>query len=199
MLLFVSVIVIIICFTVSSNTYLQIAEGRTEELFDKTNNNLRISMDSPDHWNSGIISETISKLNWRLNGINAINDDASAFFSIINLPSLSNFALPLVQKTGLFSLFLSQYVTINDEYDITLSDGSVSHVYSISITADQFHNLNIPIDKGYDTILMTTKQGDITYIIVYATHSGRMFEFENIFQNILHSVRFGSVSLYNNN
>ena len=50
-------------------TYVQIAEARPEQILDNTNNNLKISMDVPDSWNSGTVSETISKLNWRLNGL----------------------------------------------------------------------------------------------------------------------------------
>ncbi|TLX88144.1 MAG: hypothetical protein E6K94_04360 [Thaumarchaeota archaeon] len=101
---------------------------------------------------------------------NAVNDDGSAFFAVGNLPSLANFALPLGQKTGLLSLLLSQYVTINREYDMTLSDGSSGHIYSISATADQLHKVNIPINQGLEAVLITTHQGGITYVIAYATH-----------------------------
>jgi len=174
--------------------YVQTAEARTEQILDNTNNNLKISVETSNSWNSGTISETISKLNWRLNGLNAVNGDGSAFFAIANLPSLANFALPLGQKTGLLSLLLSQYVTINREYDITLRDGSSGHKYSISATADQLHKVNIPINQGLEAVLITTQQRGITYVIAYATHLGRMGEFEGIFQNILNSVRFGSSS-----
>ncbi len=74
----------------------------------------------------------------------------SAFFIVVNTPSVVNMALPLGQKTGILSLLLSQYVTINDESDLTLSDGSAAHRYSISITPAQLHRLNAPIDKGFD-------------------------------------------------
>lgn len=41
-------------------------------------------------------------------------------------------------------------------------------------------------------MLITTQQGGITYV-AYATHLGKMAEFEGVFQNILNSSRFGSV------
>ncbi len=123
----------------------------------------------------------------------------NAFFVVTNMPSLANFALPLGQKTGLLSLLLSQYVTINGESDITLSDGSSGHSYSITVTADQLHRLNVPIDKGFDGVLITTKQQGVTYMVVYAAQLGRIAEFENTFQNILNSLKFGSVSFSSSN
>ncbi|MGA8565888.1 MAG: hypothetical protein WB587_14165, partial [Nitrososphaeraceae archaeon] len=88
-------------------------QARTEEILDSGNNNLKMSMQAPNDWNSGIISQTVAKLNWRLNGLTATDDDLNAFFAVVNLPSLANLALPLGQKTGLLSLIISQYVTIN--------------------------------------------------------------------------------------
>jgi plastocyanin len=170
------------------------AEARTEQLSDVSNNNLMISMQAPDFWNSGIISQTVANLDWRLNGLDATNDDMSAFFIVVNTPSVVNIALPLGQKTGIISLLLSQYVTINAESDLTLSDGSAAHRYSISITPDQLHRLNAPIDKGFDGIIITTKQQGITYFIIYASELGKMSQFESVFQNILNSVKFGSVT-----
>ena len=170
------------------------AEARTEQLSDTSNNNLMISMQAPDFWNSGIISQTVANLDWRLNGLDATNDDLSAFFIVVNTPSVVNLALPLGQKTGIISLLLSQYVTINDESDLTLSDGSSAHRYSISITPAQLHRLNAPIDKGFDGIIITTKQQGTTYVIIYASELGKMSQFESVFQNILNSVKFGSVT-----
>lgn len=150
-------------------------------------------MVAPDNWNSGIVSQTISNLNWRLNGLDAINNEANAVFAVANLPSLVNTALPFAQKTGIVSLILSQYVTINEEYDMTLSDGSSAHAYSISATPEQFRKANLPINEAWDAVLITTQQGSITYVVAYATHLGKMDEFEGVFQNMLNSVRFGSV------
>jgi plastocyanin len=170
------------------------AEARTEQLSDTSNNNLMISMEAPDFWNSGIISQTVSSLDWRLNGLDAMNDNMGAFFIVVNTPSVVNMALPLGQKTGILSLLLSQYVTINAESDLTLSDGSAAHRYSISITPAQLHRLNAPIDKGFDGIIITTKQQSTTYFIIYASELGKMSQFESVFQNILNSVKFGSVT-----
>ncbi|MGB8153981.1 MAG: hypothetical protein WCF97_08685, partial [Nitrososphaeraceae archaeon] len=136
------------------------------------------------------VSETVAKLNWRLNGLTATNNDLSGFFIVVNLPPLANFALPLGQKTGLLSWIISHYATINNESDVTLADGSSGHLYSISVSADQLHRLNAPIDKGFDGVMITTKQQGGTYIILYAAQHGRMGEFKDTFTNILHSVSF---------
>jgi hypothetical protein len=157
---------------------------------DSNNNNLMINMQAPDNWNSGIVSQTVAKLNWRLNGLTATDDDLSGFFIVVNLPSLANFALPLGQKTGLLSWIISHYATINNESEVTLADGSSGHLYSISVSTDQLHRLNAPIDKGFDGVMITTKQQGGTYIILYAAQHGRMGEFKDIFANILHSVSF---------
>ena len=175
---------------------LQSVEARNEQIVDTTNNNLVLSLNAPDNWNSGIISQSISDLSWRLNGLDAFNGDMSAFFVVINSPSLTNIAFPLGQKSGILSIILSQYVSINSESDITLNDGSEAHLYSISVTADQLHRLNAPVNTGFDAILITTKQHDSTYIVAYATHLGRMSEFDSIFQNILNSVKFGTVGIF---
>ena len=170
------------------------AEARTEQLSDTSNNNLMISMEAPDFWNSGIISQTVASLDWRLNGLDAMNDNMGAFFIVVNTPSVVNMALPLGQKAGILSLLLSQYVTINAESDLTLSDGSAAHRYSISITPAQLHRLNAPIDRGFDGIIITTKQQSTTYFVIYASELGKMSQFESIFQNILKSVKFGPVT-----
>jgi hypothetical protein len=178
---------------------LQVVEARNEQIADTTNNNLILSLNAPDNWNSGIISQTISNLGWRLNGLDTFNDDMSAFFVVVNLPALTNIALPLGQKFGILSIILSQYVTINTEKDITLDDGSDAHLYSISITAEQLHHLNVPVNTGFDAILITTKQHDTSYVVAYATQLGRMSEFDSIFQDILNSVKFGTVGFSNIN
>lgn len=169
---------------------IQKTDARSEQLVDSNNNNLMINMQAPDNWNSGIVSETVAKLNWRLNGLTATNNDLSGFFIVVNLPPLANFALPLGQKTGLLSWIISHYATINNESDVTLADGSSGHLYSISVSADQLHRLNAPIDKGFDGVMITTKQQGGTYIILYAAQLGRMGEFKDTFTNILHSVSF---------
>ncbi len=178
---------------------LQLVEARNEQIIDASNNNLVLSLNAPDNWNSGIFSQSISNLNWRLYGLDVFNDDKTAFFVVVNSPSYTNFALSLGQKTGILSIILSQYVTINSEKDITSSDGLKAHQYSISVTADQLHRLNAPIYTGFDVTLITTKQGDSTYIIAFATQLGRMNEFDNIFQNILNSVKFGEVGFSTSN
>src|SRR4029078_4460843 len=91
---------------------IQNTDARSEQLVDSNNNNLTINMQAPDNWNSGIVSQTVAKLNWRLNGLTATNNDLSGFFVVVNLPSLANFALPLGQKTGLLSWIISHYAII---------------------------------------------------------------------------------------
>ena len=154
--------IFVVCLTISiilmsSVLTINTVQARTEEILDSGNNNLKMSMQAPNDWNSGIISQTVAKLNWRLNGLTATNDDLSAFFAVVNLPSLADLALPLGQKTGLLSLIISQYVTINNESDVKLSDGSSGHLYSFSVTPEQLHHLNVPSDKGFDGVLITTK------------------------------------------
>ena len=169
---------------------IQRTDARSERLVDNTNTNLVISMQAPDNWNSGIVSQTVAKLNWRLNGLTATNNDLSGFFIVVNLPSLANFALPLGQKTGLLSWIISHYATINNESDVTLADGSSGHSYSISVSADQLHRLNAPIDKGFDGVMITTKQQGGTYIILYAHSMDGWGNSEDTFTNILHSISF---------
>jgi hypothetical protein len=57
----------------------QTAEARTEEVLDTANNNLKISMQAPDDWNSGKLSATILSVDWKLNGIFAINFGTKLF------------------------------------------------------------------------------------------------------------------------
>ena len=83
--------------------------ARTEEILDSGNNNLKMSMQAPNDWNSGIISQTVAKLNWRLNGLTATNDDLSAFFAVVNLPN---------SLTSLSSLWSKDRVTILNNFAI---------------------------------------------------------------------------------
>jgi hypothetical protein len=192
-------------FTTSSGILAtQIGEARMEEVLDTANNNLKISMQAPDDWNSGKLSATFLNLDWKLNGIFATNfatklfassDESIAFFAIVNAPSIANAAIPLAQKFGLISFALSQFVTINKESDITLSDGSLGHSYSVSISVEQLRKLKAPIDKALDAVLVTTQQQDKTYIVVYATEAGRMNQYQSVFDSILNSVTVGTTSL----
>src|SRR5262245_34727987 len=105
----VKYLILLICATAGFQ-YLQTATARTESFVD-TANNLEISMEAPESWNSGTISETIAILNWRFTALNAVNNDASGIFVVGNL-----LPLPLDQgeKSEALSLLLSQYVTINE-------------------------------------------------------------------------------------
>jgi hypothetical protein len=187
----------------SASNGVQIVEARTEEVLDTVNNNLRISMQAPDDWNSGKLSATILNVDWKLNGIFATNfatklfgssEETAAYFAIVNSPSLANAAIPLAQKLGLISFALSQYVTINSESDVTLSDGSSGHLYSISVSLDQLRKLKAPIDKAHDVTLITTEQHGHTYIILYATEFGKMGQYQSVFDKMLNSVTIGSAS-----
>src|SRR6476659_4862379 len=187
--------IFVVCLTItiilmSSVQTIRKVQARTEEILDSGNNNLKMSMQAPNDWNSGIVSQTVAKLNWRLNGLTATNNDLSGFFIVVNLPSLANFALPLGQKTGLLSWIISHYATINNESEVILADGSSGHLYSISVSSDQLHRLNAPVDKGFDGVMITTKQQGGTYIILYAAQHGRMGEFKDTFTSMLHSVSF---------
>ena len=191
-------------FTISSGLLATQTEARTEEVLDTANNNLKISMQAPDDWNSGKLSATFLNLDWKLNGIFATNfatklfssnEESIALFAIVNAPSIANAAIPLAQKFGLISFALSQFVTINKESDITLSDGSPGHSYSVSISVEQLRKLKAPIDKALDAVLVTTQQQDKTYIVVYATEAGRMSQYQSIFDSILNSVSVGTASL----
>ena len=181
-------------------------QARTEQVFDSANGNLRLSLDSPNEWTSGQLSGTIVSLDWKLNGLFASNfasklfasqEEPVAFLAIVNAPPLANTAIPLAQTFGLISLALSQYVTINNEYDISLSDGSSGHYYDISVTLAQLQKVKAPIDRPLDVGLISTQQQGKTYIVAYATDMGRMSEYDGIFHNILNSVRFGSVGFGN--
>lgn len=184
-------LILLICATMGFQ-HLQTVTARTESFVD-SGNDLEISMEAPDSWNSGTISQTIATLNWRLNALNAVNNDATGLFVVGNLPPL-----PLDQKSEVLSLLLSQYVTINKETDLTLSDGSSGHEYSISISPDQLSYLGVPLNKTIDAILISTEQKGGKYFVLYASHQESKREFEDLFQDILHSVKFGSVFLSSN-
>lgn len=194
---------IVACVIFSSSLYGGKAQGRTEVVVDTANENLRLSMESPNQWTSGQLSATIVSLDWNMNGLFASNfasklfasqNEPVAFFAIVNAPPLANTAIPLAQTFGLISLALSQYVTVNNDYDVSLSDGSSGHYYDISVTLAQLQKVKAPVDRPLDVRLITTQQQGKTYIIAYATDMGRMGEYEGIFKNILSSIRFGSVS-----
>jgi hypothetical protein len=184
-------LMLLICATMGFQ-HLQPVNARTESFID-TGNNLEISMQAPDSWNSGTLSETIATLNWRLNALSAVNNDASGLFVVGNLPPL-----PMDQKFEVLSLLLSQYVTINREKDLTFNDGSSGHEYSISISPDQLSYLGVPLNKTVDATLISTEQRAGKYFALYATQAESKREFEDLFQNMLHSVKFGSVFLSSN-
>ena len=181
-------LILLICAT-TILPHMQTAIARTESFVD-SGNNLEISMEAPESWNSGMISETIAILNWRLNALNAVNNDASAIFVVGNLPPL-----PLDQKSEVLSLLLSQYVTINTETDITFNDGSSGHEYSISISPDQLSQLGVPLNKTIDATLISTEQKGGKYFILYGTQMESKEGFEDLFQTMLQSVKFGAVSM----
>jgi hypothetical protein len=181
-------LMLLICATMGFQ-HLQPVNARTESFVD-TGNNLEISMQAPDSWNSGTLSETIATLNWRLNALSAVNNDASGLFVVGNLPPL-----PMDQKFEVLSLLLSQYVTINREDDLAFNDGSSGHEYSISISPDQLSHLGVPLNKTLDAVLISTEQKGGKYFVLYATQLESKREFEDLFQNMLHSVKFGSVFL----
>jgi hypothetical protein len=195
-------VVILVSVLISDFLINNFVQARTEEVYDSANENLRLSLESPNVWTSGQLSATIVSLDWNLNGLFSSNfasklftsqEEPVAFFAVVNAPPLANTAIPLAQTFGLISFALSQYVTINHEYDISLSDGSSGHYYDISVSLAQLQKLKAPIDRPLDVRLITTQQQGKTYIVAYATDMGSMDEYEAVFQNILSSVRFGSV------
>ena len=170
---------------------MQVAQARIEQFYDN-NNNLTVSIEAPDDWNSGTASATIANLDWRGSGL-ATSNDGTAFFAMINLPPIANLALSVGQLTGLLSSYLSQYVSLNSEYEVTFEDGSGGHAYSISANPQQLSNIQpmIPsIDREFDAVLITTQHSGVKYIIAYATDHGRMSEFENTFKDIFCSISF---------
>ena len=74
---------------VISAKYLQIpTEARTESFVDTTNN-LEVSFEAPNYWNSGTLSATIPKLDWKVHDLITASDDATTFFTVTSLPSLA--------------------------------------------------------------------------------------------------------------
>ena len=108
-----------------------------------------------------------------------------------NLPLVANLLLPLGQKNAIFSLVLSQFVTVNSENDITFADGSPGHMVSISVTPEQLDKLNAPFDNGLDVDLVFTQQHGGSYVVVSGTPLGQMSNMENTFQRMRDSVKFG--------
>ena len=171
---------------------MQVAQARIEQFYDD-NNNLTVSIEAPDDWNSGTASATIANLDWRGSGLATTTIDGTAFFAMINLPPIANLVLSVGQLTGLLSSYLSQYVSLNSEYEVTFEDGSHGHAYSISANSQQLGNIQpiLPsINREFDAVLITTQHSGVTYIIAYATDHGRMSDFENTFKNIFCSVSF---------
>ena len=79
---------------------IQVAQARIEQFYDN-NNNLTVSIEAPDDWNSGTASATIVNLDWRGSGLATTTIDGTAFFAMINLPPIANLVLPVGQLTGL--------------------------------------------------------------------------------------------------
>ena len=171
---------------------MQVAQARIEQFYDN-NNNLTVSIEAPDDWNSGTASATVANLDWRGSGLATTTNHGTAFFAMINLPPIANLVLSVGQVTGLLSSYLSQYVSLNSEYEVTFEDGSLGHAYSISVNSQQLSNIQpvLPsIKREFDAVLITTQHSGVKYIIAYATDHGRMSEFENTFKNIFCSVSF---------
>jgi hypothetical protein len=176
---------------------IQRADARIEEFVDTNNNNLTVSIQAPDSWNSGMASATLHALDWRGYGLATLNDNRTAYFVIVNLPPVANSVVPLGVISGTTTTFLSKYVTIDNQYDVKFSDGSSGHAYSISITPEQLSKLQLllpSINNPLDAVLIITQHQGGTYIIAYATQLGRMDNFIGTFQNILNSVKFGSAT-----
>lgn len=176
----------------SSHSGYNFTSARTENIID-SNNGLKISIEAPDYWNSGSTSITIHNLNWRINSLATSNDDFSAFFIIINLPSLANVFVPFGQGTGLLTAFLKQYVSVNNEEEINFSDGSSGHAYFITVNEDQLNRLRSifpSLNRGFDAVIITTQQHNGVYVIAYATDPGKMSNYQTIFDDIFQSIAF---------
>ena len=177
--------------TTSNIAHVSIVVGNAALLqtITDTNNNLQVTLQAPDGWNSGTASSNIHSLhNWRSYAVAAANDDLSAFFVIINLPPLAKFGfLPFDAN------LLSQYVTLNSQYDLNFN-GYLGHAYSISVSSEQLSRLQSflppPISKEVSAVIITTEQKGEIYLIIYGTDLGRMGDFQETFQNMLNSVSF---------
>ena len=103
---------------------MQRAQARIEQFYDD-DNNLTVSIEAPDYRNSYTVSVMIANLDWRGSGIATTTNYGMAFFAMINLPPIANLVLSVGQLTGLLSSYLSQYVSLNSEYEVTFEDGSL--------------------------------------------------------------------------
>ena len=92
----------------------------------------------------------------------------------------------------LITTVLSPYVTLDDQFNVNVTDGSPGCAYSISVTPDQLSKLQPSVNKPFDAVLILTQYKGVTYVIVYATQEGRIGDFLGIFQKIVSSVRFAS-------
>ena len=70
-----------------SAKYLQIPTKRAPEFVDNTNN-LEVSFEAPNYWNSGTLSATIPKLDWKVHSLITASDDETTFFTVTSLQSL---------------------------------------------------------------------------------------------------------------
>ena len=70
-------------YTMSGVQPMQVARARIEQFYDN-NNNLTVSIEAPDDWNSGTASATIANLDWRGSGLATTTNDGTAFFAMIN-------------------------------------------------------------------------------------------------------------------
>ena len=171
-------------------------EARTENFVDNTNN-LEISLTAPETWNSGTLSVTIPKLDWKVHSLIAASDDVSTFFVVMNLPSLVNLVLPLGQGPGMLSEFLKNYVSLKSEFEVTLSNGSSEHAYLIGVTPKQIEeisSLHSSLNRSVDAVLIFKEYLGSSYLIAYGTSSGKLEQYQHQFQSILNSIIFKLIS-----
>ena len=181
---------------ISTKCQLTPTEARTERFIDNTNN-LEISLQAPETWNSGSLSATILKLDWKVHSLITASDDVSTFFVVMNLPSLVNLVLPLGQGTGMLSEFLKNYVSVKSEFEVTLSDGSSEHAYLIDVTPKQIEeisSLHSSLNRTVDAVLIFKEYLGSSYLIAYGTSSGKLEQFQHQFQSILNSITFKLIS-----
>ena len=92
---------------------MQVAQARIEQFYDN-NNNLTVSIEAPDDWNSGTASATIANLDWRGSGLATTTNDGTAFFAMINLPPIAESCIirwPINRLTNIlpFTIRLTQF------------------------------------------------------------------------------------------
>jgi hypothetical protein len=156
-----------------------------------------ISLTAPETWNSGTLSVTIPKLDWKVHSLITASDNASSFFAVMNLPSLVNLMLPLGQGTGMMSEFLKKYVNLKSEFEVTMSDGSSEHAYLIGVTPQQIKEhflLHSTLNRSIDVVLIFNEHLGSSYLITYGTSSGNLEQFQHQFQSILNSITFKLIS-----